>query len=89
MIHFSGFLCCPLLTRTPEKCDDICQCVPISRAFNAHLYSWIFTNINQVVEMLKATADQQLASTNLQPTNLFFNHNTVNSGMATTGNRLE
>lgn len=35
--------------------------------------------------MLRATAEQQLASTNLQPTNLLFNHNTVNSDMTETG----
>lgn len=35
--------------------------------------------------MLRATAKQQLASTNLQPTNLLFNHNTVNSDTSETG----
>lgn len=56
---------------------------------SAHLYSWIFTYLNQVADMLRATAEQQLAFANLQPTNLLFNHNTVNSSMTMTENGLE
>lgn len=39
--------------------------------------------------MLWATAEQQLASTNLQPTNLLFNYNTDNSDTTMTENGLE
>lgn len=35
--------------------------------------------------MPRATAEQQLVSSNLQPTNLLFNHNTLNSDTNTAG----
>lgn len=38
--------------------------------------------------MLRATAEQQLVSSNLQPTNLLFNHNTFNSDTTTTENGM-
>lgn len=43
--------------------------------------------MNQVAKMPRDTAKQQLVSTNLQPTNLLFHHNALNSGanMAGTG----
>lgn len=34
------------------------------------------TYTNQVVKMLRARGEQQLVASNLQPTNLLFNHNT-------------
>lgn len=55
---------------------------------SAHLFSWIFIYINQVAEMLKTTAEQQLASSNLQPTNLLFNHNTFNADITMTENGM-
>lgn len=57
---------------------------------SANLDGWKFTTSTiQVAEMLRATAEQQLASTNLQPTNLLFNHNTLNSETTMTENGLE
>lgn len=50
---------------------------------SVHLFSWIFTYINQVAEMLGATAEQQLVSSNLQPTNLLFSHNMSNCDTTT------
>ena len=47
----------------------------IKKNTSGDLYSWIFIYIIQVAEMLKARAKQQLSTTNLQPTNLLFNHN--------------
>lgn len=41
--------------------------------------------INQVAKTPKDAAKQQLVSTNLQPTNLLFHHNALNSGANTAG----
>lgn len=50
---------------------------------SVHLFSWMFTYINQVAEMPGATAEQQLVSSNLQPTNLLSRHNTCNCDTTT------
>lgn len=82
-----------------KKSDDTCKSLwltsdcplgenKIKKITSAHLFSWIFTYINQVAVMLRATAEQQLVSSNLQPTNLLFNHNTFNSDTTTTENGM-